>query len=399
MRKNRWHKNPVVALTLLITAALVFAVVPMMPAKVAAAGMPSKLAFTTVAQTIVAGGASKAITVQVQDATGNPINVSGNTTISLASTSGNGKFATRNSGPFSIRSVTVTRGNSSASFYYEDTTAGTPTITASCTSPRLTSATQQETVTASVTASKLAFTTAAQTITAGVASQVMTVQVEDTNGNPVNVTIAATIDLASTSGNGKFATSGSGTFNITSVTITSGNNSASFYYEDTTAGTPTITASCSGPNLTSATQQETETISATPALSISISVPGALLFGQFKAGQNLTNWTNGQVIVASAGTAWTVSAVGSEYMSSGGKNLTEPLLISHDGSTWSCADGSTAGTVPTSPATTYSGKYIVKGRGSSSGSFNFYVDQFIKATDNSLGTYTDIITFTAATAP
>jgi len=232
-----------------------------------------------------------------------------------------------------------------------------------------------------------------------VSSQVVTIRVQDTNGNPVNVSAATTISLSSTSPSGTFAAISSGPFNISSVTITSGSNSASFYYEDTTGGTPTIKASCTNPSLSGATQQETETMSVTPALSISISVPGALLFGQFKAGQNLTNWTNGQVIVASTGTAWTVSAVGSEYMSSGGKNLTEPLLISPDGSTWSCADGSTAGTVPTSPATTYSGKYIVKGRGSSSGSFNFYVDQFIKATDNSLGTYTDIITFTAATAP
>ena len=59
-----------------------------------------------------------------------------------------------------------------------------------------------------------------------------------------NVTAATTVNLTSTSAAGKFDTSATGLFNgtVTSVSIAAGANSASFYYKDTTAGTPTITA-------------------------------------------------------------------------------------------------------------------------------------------------------------
>ena len=59
-----------------------------------------------------------------------------------------------------ISSVTIAAGGSSAGFTYEDTTAGTPTLTAA--GGGLASATQQETVNPA-TAAKLVFITPAQT--------------------------------------------------------------------------------------------------------------------------------------------------------------------------------------------------------------------------------------------
>jgi len=90
---------------------------------------------------------------------------------------------------------------------------------------------------------KIVFATAAQMITAGEASAVMTIQTQDASSNPVNVPSDMTITLSSTSGTGKFSLSASPWSDITSVTITAGSSIASFYYKDTTAGTPTITAS------------------------------------------------------------------------------------------------------------------------------------------------------------
>ena len=107
-----------------------------------------------------------------------------------------------------------------------------------------------------LTASKLVFTSTAQKFTAGMASGAIAVQLEDGSGIVVVAGGAGqTVSLATT-------TSATGTFwdtadtgTITTVTIPAGSSTASFKYEDTAAGTPTLTASATG--LTPATQQET----------------------------------------------------------------------------------------------------------------------------------------------
>jgi hypothetical protein len=119
-----------------------------------------KIAFTTLAQTIVAGAPSNEITVQIQDGTGNPINVTGDTDINLISSSTSGKFDNSRSGPFNgeINKVTIPIGNNSASFYYKNITAGISTITVSSTN--MADGTQQETVIAG-TATQIRVETAA----------------------------------------------------------------------------------------------------------------------------------------------------------------------------------------------------------------------------------------------
>jgi hypothetical protein len=88
------------------------------------------------------------------------------------------------------------------------------------------------------------FTTPSQVLDAGVVSNVMTVQIQNAKGKPSNVKNDTVISLTSNSTTGRFDTSTSGLFNgnTASVTVPSGSSSASFYYKDTTAGTPTITA-------------------------------------------------------------------------------------------------------------------------------------------------------------
>ena len=111
---------------------------------------------------------------------------------------------------------------------------------------------------------QLSFTTSAQTITAGVVSAVMTVRTENAGGGQENVAQDTTINLSSSSGTGRFDTDPAGSFDgsITSVTIEDGKNKENFYYKDTTAGTPIITAADipsehSGVDWTDATQQQT----------------------------------------------------------------------------------------------------------------------------------------------
>ena len=104
------------------------------------------------------------------------------------------------------------------------------------------------------TASKLAYTAGtSQSVTAGSVSSVITVQVQDSNGNPV--TTGATISLSTSSTGGSFYSDSGGNTQVTSIVISSGQSSGNCYYKDTTAGTPTLTASSTG--LTSATTQFT----------------------------------------------------------------------------------------------------------------------------------------------
>ena len=81
----------------------------------------------------------------------------------------------------------------------------------------------------------------------------LTVQVRTAAGAPV--TTGVTVDLSSSSiGTNEFSAS-SGGAPLTSVVIPAGSSTASFYYGDELAGTPTITVSAAG--ATAGTQPET----------------------------------------------------------------------------------------------------------------------------------------------
>ena len=112
----------------------------------------------------------------------------------------------------------------------------------------------------------LSFAAGPQTITAGEPSAPMQVSLSAAQASNVSVS------LSSSSQQGQFATSTSGPWSSTlQLTITAGQTtSPSFYYRDTHAGSPTLTASASG--ITSASQ--TETVNAAALATITIS-PGS----------------------------------------------------------------------------------------------------------------------------
>jgi hypothetical protein len=142
---------------------------------------PNKFAFTTGA---VSGPATSTatlgpITVQDQDTYGNPTTTA--ETVNLASNSTGTKEFAATSGGTTITSISIPAGSSSATFYYGDTLAATPTLTAS---GSLLSATQVETVTAG-SGSKLVITSAAISATASTSpTSAFTTTLEDTFGNP-----------------------------------------------------------------------------------------------------------------------------------------------------------------------------------------------------------------------
>jgi hypothetical protein len=113
----------------------------------------------------------------------------------------------------------------------------------------------------------LSVTTAPQTLTAGSPSGAITVAL------PAASSSATTVTLTSGSGSGTFATSPSGPWSSSlSLTVAAGSTAtASFYYTDTRAGQPVLTASASGYG--NATQ--TETVTAAPLATIAVTPAGA----------------------------------------------------------------------------------------------------------------------------
>ena len=233
------------------------------------AAPPAKLVFTT---TAVSGTASNSatlgkITVTEEDAFGNATTLP--ETVSLSSSSSGGIFSLTSGGP-AVTSVNILSGSSTASFYYGDTKAGSPTITAAASG--LASGTQVETINAG-TAAQLAFTSSA--FSAGSSNSItdpFTVSLEDSFGNVTTKTTSTTVTLSSSSGTGKFAATSGGT-SSTTVTIAANQQSVTAYYGDPTVGTPTITASSSP--LTPATQTETITVAPTKLVFTTGAVSGS----------------------------------------------------------------------------------------------------------------------------
>ncbi len=192
----------------------------------------------------------------MQDQYGNAVNATGTgETVALSSTTpANASFSqTLNAAGSTTLTITIPNGSSSANFYYGYNATGTPTITAAHTG--LTSDTQQETIGPNqlvITSNPVSGLHSNNNANIGP----ITVTLENAAGTPITTAAKLTVNLSSTSANGKFAATSGGT-SVTSVSIAAGASSTTFYYGDRTAGSPTITVA--GTGLTSGTQRETIT--------------------------------------------------------------------------------------------------------------------------------------------
>ena len=229
-------------------------------------GTADRIVFTT---PVLSGAASAdaslgPATVQLRDAFGNPVAApAGGTVLSLTSSSATGRFSATSQGA-AATTVTVPAGSSTVSFYYGDTTAGTRTLTVGRTG--LAAATQTATITAAP--ANLVFTTPVLSgaASAGASLGPATVQLRDAFGNPVAAPAGGTVlTLTSSSATGRFSSTAQGTA-TTTVTVPAGSSTVSFYYGDTSAGTPTLSVGRTG--LAAATQTATITPAAAVALRI-----------------------------------------------------------------------------------------------------------------------------------
>jgi type II secretory pathway pseudopilin PulG len=232
---------------------------------------PSKFVFTTgaISGTATSSATLGPITVQEQDTYGNPTTTA--ETVNLASNSTGTKVFSATSGGTTITSISIPGGSSSATFYYGDTKAATPTITAS---GSLTSATQVETVSAG-SGSKLVITSSAFSATASLSpTSAFTTTLEDSFGNPTTSSTAITVGLGSSStGTYEFATTSGGS-TVTSVTLPANTQSVNAYYGDNESGSPQIAAAATG--LTSGTQTETVTAATASKLAFTTQPAGAV---------------------------------------------------------------------------------------------------------------------------
>ncbi len=198
---------------------------------------------------------------------------------------------------------------------------GTYTMTAKDSNTSVASASASYTVSTAPQA-KIGFTTTA--VSGGATNSPtlgkITVQVEDAFGN-ADPGGAVTVNLASSSSKGLFAATSGGSA-ITSVTIPTGQSTASFYYGDTTAGSPIITASASG--LQTGLQTETITPDAPNKLAISTAPPSSFAAGTaFNVGVTIEDQYGNAETTGSTGSTDTVQlALSSGSFSTGHATVT-----------------------------------------------------------------------------
>src|SRR5207253_1441148 len=213
------------------------------------AAAASKLVFTSSALSFAATSSPTAgpITIQSQDRFRNPTLLPYTTLFRSSSSSPDSPKFSLTSGGGTIPSVSIPSSVNKIGRASCRERAGTPTITATGSGDFSSTPTQVETVTAAA-ASKLVFTSSALSFaaTSSPTGGPITIQSQDSFGNPSLPSTAETIALSSSSPDSpKFSlTSGGGT--IPSVSIPSSVNSVTFFYGDTKAGTPTVTATGSG---------------------------------------------------------------------------------------------------------------------------------------------------------
>jgi type II secretory pathway pseudopilin PulG len=204
------------------------------------------------------------LNLQVVDSWGNPTISNGVTTLTVSSSSAGGFFSVANGSSGSLgvaTTVTIPSGSPSATIYYGDETAGSPTITAYNSQTVRAFGSASLTVNPAV-ASQLIFSTPPPTSTTAGAGFTVSVSEEDQFGNPVTTDNATSITLSATNG------VSNGGFNcVTPLTTVVTGGVATFQncnYTSASATAYTLTATATG--LTPATASTT--VSAGPASQI-----------------------------------------------------------------------------------------------------------------------------------
>jgi hypothetical protein len=185
---------------------------------------------------VASGVISDPMTAQLLDQYGNPMVAPQDTVLTLTSSSSSGVFTDGNGNV--ITGITIPAGSTSATFCYQDSQVGNPTLTVTPADPTLGTAAIYMTVYVPAP-SQLSLSTSTQPLATGAVSDPITVEIVDQGGKPIVATQDTVLTLGSSSSTGVF-TDGSGNV-IASITIPAGSNSATFCYQDTQSGWDMLT--------------------------------------------------------------------------------------------------------------------------------------------------------------
>ncbi|MBT3526781.1 MAG: hypothetical protein HN482_10850, partial [Bdellovibrionales bacterium] len=233
--------------------------------------------FSSAAQSsVVAGTCSAALTVQRQDQFGNAVAPASTTDITVTSNSGNTLIYNNSDcsdagGASGV--VTISSAASTANIYFSQEEAESFTLTA--TSSISGSGTQAAIVIAA-TPNTLQITSTAQSVVAGSCSGATVVTAKDQYGNAGVIAAGMSVALASNQSTTFYDTSGCGGSAVTSIPISAGAGTATFYFKQTAIGTPTLTAS----GLTNdGTQVETITSATATQLAVTSAAQNSIVAG------------------------------------------------------------------------------------------------------------------------
>ncbi len=210
-------------------------------------GAPAAIVFTNPPLNILPNAASPALSIQVQDALGNPSPVGAPTQLNLTHDSANGAFDTDVLGPFNgdVTSIDLAAGVAEGQFYYRDSSTGDFTLTVWDPGGGLSAAMQLIKVTDPGQPSRLRIVSVPPSVTAGVAAGAFVVQIQDATGTPVSSHPLFTVDLSASNPSALFAATEAGPFDgaFTSLDIADGASGGAFYLYDTLAGPLTVAVS------------------------------------------------------------------------------------------------------------------------------------------------------------
>ncbi|MBL8953864.1 MAG: right-handed parallel beta-helix repeat-containing protein, partial [Myxococcaceae bacterium] len=272
-------------------------------------GAAARLTFTTPARSAQAATCSGAVTVTVQDASGNASPVA--SALSVALSVGGLQLFTDAACTAAGAGLTIAAGQSSGTYYFRSNAAATYPMTASA--GGLLEGAQTATVTPAP-ADRLAFVTPARTASAGACSAVVTVARRDAFGND-SPGAAATVGLTAMPSAGfTFYTDAACTTAATSVALGAGAAQASFYFIGTMAAAETLTATSAG--LMPATQGATVTAAAAPTQLVFTTPARTVTAGACSQGltvQSRDSFNNPRTVAAS--TAVALAGAGATFYS------------------------------------------------------------------------------------
>jgi len=207
----------------------------------------NKVVFKTESQTMEAGETSSLIEIESQSIIGRAISTGEATEILISSDSPTGMFAKTLSGSWQKDIIlTLEKGTSLTSFYYRDSSAGEFSIISSVSPEKDWLGDLYNITVEPAESSKIVFITPSQSIVRNLPSSLISIQLQDSFGNIKNTNQDIQINLSSSYQSGQFSLDNNLWEEINSVNINTGFNSASFYYKDSSDGSPVISVSKDG---------------------------------------------------------------------------------------------------------------------------------------------------------